>query len=84
MRWILGLVFVLSLVLSASAEVPNQLHYNGYLTNAVGEPVDCPDAIQCVAPFEVSFRLYSTETEGSPIWTQLNTCAADQIINDKK
>ena len=71
MRWVLALVFTLVFVASASAEVPQQLHYNGYLTNAVGEPVDCPDAIQCAESFQMSFRIYNSEDSGSPIWTEL-------------
>jgi hypothetical protein len=73
MRWVLGLILGFGLVVTASAEVPQQLHYNGYLTNAVGEAVDCPDTIQCALPLEMSFRLYDSEEGGTPLWTQLET-----------
>jgi hypothetical protein len=73
MRWFFGVFLALVVSVSVSAEVPQQLHYNGFLTNAVGEPVECPDAIQCASPLEMSFRLYSVEEGGSPIWSQLET-----------
>ena len=56
--------------LSAHAEVPQQLHYNGYLTNAVGDPVDCPDAIQCDAEYDLTFRLYGSPDEGAILWEE--------------
>jgi hypothetical protein len=58
-------------VATASAEVPQQLHYNGYLTNAVGEAVDCPDPIQCGDNFDLTFRIYAEEEGGSPIWDEV-------------
>jgi len=54
----------------ALAEVPQQLHYNGYLTNAVGEAVDCPDSIQCGDSFNFTFRLYQSAESGDPIWEE--------------
>jgi hypothetical protein len=59
------------LVCSASAEVPQQLHYNGYLTNAVGEAVDCPDPIQCDVLFDLTFRLYGSSEGGVAMWEEL-------------
>ncbi len=70
MRWILALVLGVGLVASAAAEVPQQLHYNGYLTNAVGEAVDCPDPIQCDTPVDLNFRFYSTAEDGEPLWEE--------------
>jgi hypothetical protein len=55
---------------SASAEVPQQLHYNGYLTNAVGDPVDCPDAIQCDTDHDLTFRIYESPDEGAVLWEE--------------
>jgi cysteine-rich repeat protein len=52
------------------AEVPQQLHYNGYLTNAAGEAVDCPDPIQCGDGFDFTFRLYQSADSGDPIWEE--------------
>ena len=66
-------LLLLSFFLTATAvqaDVPHQLHYNGYLTNAVGEAVNCPDAIQCAESFEFTLRLYSDEGATSPIWTE--------------
>jgi hypothetical protein len=55
---------------TAASDVPQQLHYNGYLTNAVGEAVDCPDAIQCAESYDLRFRLYGAAEGGSPIWEE--------------
>ncbi len=42
----------------AFGEVPSRLHYQGHLTNAAGEAVDCPDTIQCDTSYNLTFRLY--------------------------
>lgn len=70
MRWVLALVLALVFVVSASAEVPQQLHYNGYLTNAAGEAVDCPDSIQCAENYDLTVRIYSSEDSTVPLWTE--------------
>ena len=71
MRLFLALFLCLSIVTTASAEVPHLLHYNGYLTNEVNEPVDCPDAIQCGQTFDITFRIYTSAEGGSPIWDEM-------------
>ena len=70
MRWVLGLVLSFGLVVTVSAEVPQQLHYNGYLTNAAGEAVDCPDPIQCESPVDITFRMYGSSEGGVPVWEE--------------
>lgn len=70
MRWFGALTFSFVWVLSASALVPQQMHYNGYLTNAVGEPVNCPDSVVCAESFELTFRLYNSEESDTPIWEE--------------
>lgn len=57
-------------IASASAEVPQQLHYNGYLTNAAGEVIDCPDALQCAENYDITVRIYSSESSTVPLWTE--------------
>jgi len=63
-------------IASASAEVPQQLHYNGYLTNGAGEALDCPDPIQCGENFDISVRLYSSPDATAAIWNELHTNVA--------
>ena len=65
------LVIFLGLVPHATAEVPQQLHYSGYLTNAAGEAVDCPDSLQCAEVFDLNFKLYGSAEGGTPIWEEI-------------
>jgi hypothetical protein len=73
MRVVFYLAATFGLVLSASAEVPQQLHYNGFLTNAVGEAVDCSDPLQCADSYDLSVRIYASETSTVPLWDELHT-----------
>ena len=65
---------LLTLVLStavAHATVPERMHYQGYLTNAQGEAVHCPDALSCPdQSFDIAFRLYDEALGGDPIWVE--------------
>ena len=70
MRVSVALVFFGLMLSSASADVPAKVHYNGYLTNAVGEAVDCPDSIQCLAPVDITYRLYGSSEGGEAIWEE--------------
>jgi hypothetical protein len=54
----------------AAAEVPRVLHYQGYLTNAIGEPVNCTDPITCTESFTIFFRLYSEPNDTSALWQE--------------
>ncbi|MGB0591858.1 MAG: hypothetical protein ACPGU1_19435 [Myxococcota bacterium] len=50
MRHFITLAFVVAVIFAvtaATAAVPETLHYQGYLTNAVGDPVHCPDLVAC-------------------------------------
>ena len=76
MRLVSWLVFWFVFVAPAYAEVPQSLHYNGYLTNAVGEPLDCPDAMQCAENYDLTFRLYSVAEGGSPVWDEVEPSVA--------
>ena len=60
MRFLLLFTFISVWITPVSAAVPTQLHYNGYLTNAVGEGVDCPDALQCAETFSLTFHVHDT------------------------
>jgi uncharacterized protein (DUF2147 family) len=64
---------VLFSVVEVSADVPGRLHYNGFLTNAVGEPVDCPDPVQCLTSFDLTFRLYAAIDDTDFQWEETHT-----------
>jgi hypothetical protein len=56
---------------TATAAVPDTLHYQGYLTNAVGDPVHCPDAVACPdETFDLTFQLYDSAEGGDPLWEE--------------
>jgi hypothetical protein len=55
---------------TAAAEVPQRLHYQGYLTNAVGEAVDCPDPIQCADSINLTFKLYDDGLAEGALWQE--------------
>ena len=61
----------LSLASSAAAEVPRVMHYQGYLTDGQGQPVHCPDVLNCPdQQFDVTFRLYQDPFGGQPLWSE--------------
>ena len=66
-RWAVGLIAwacIAWLATAAAANVPQELHYQGYLTDAEGAPVHCPDAESCADVFDVTFRVYDTAEGG--------------------
>ena len=73
MKRFLGIVFWMVcfvLPIQAANAVPQILHYNAFLTNEVGEAVDCPDAVQCGEVFDLTFRLYESESSSVMIWEE--------------
>jgi subtilisin-like proprotein convertase family protein len=57
----------------AWASVPERLHYQGYLTNTVGEPIHCPDAETCPdGAFSLSFKLYDAAEGGEAFWSEVH------------
>jgi microcystin-dependent protein len=72
-RIIATAVLVLFAMVEVSADVPGRLHYNGFLTNAVGEPVDCPDPVQCLTSYDLTFRLYAAIDDTAFQWEESHT-----------
>ena len=73
------LAFTLGLLLvsGAHADVPDRLHYQGYLTNTEGEAVDCPTVEACPdESFTVTFRLYGEAEGGDPLWEESHESVA--------
>ncbi len=54
-------VFILTLGLTAHAQVPDSLSYQGYLTDSSGQAQ--------VEPLVIKFSIYAVETGGVPLWT---------------
>jgi hypothetical protein len=55
---------------SAFADVPQQLHYQGYLTNGAEEGINCPDPLQCETQYDLRFRIYDSEVSGVVLWEE--------------
>ena len=59
--------------LSAFAQVPERLQYQGYLTTAAGTPVDCASGDLCPSgPYTMSLRLYDVASGGVPVWEEIH------------
>ena len=70
-RILTTLTTLLLLSSTAQATVPERMHYQGYLTNADGEAVHCPDAVACPdQSFAITFRLYDSVEGGDPLWVE--------------
>ncbi|MDP6947159.1 MAG: hypothetical protein QF464_23620, partial [Myxococcota bacterium] len=74
LRAALAAVIMVALVAPrAQAEVPGELHYQGYLTTAAGEPVHCPNVVSCDwPPFALTFRLFGGAAGGEPLWEEVH------------
>jgi hypothetical protein len=52
----------------AHAQVPQRIHYQGYLTSASGQPVN--------ATLSMSFTLYDAASGGTPLWSETQPSVA--------
>jgi len=64
-----AVVFAFVFCVSASADIPEVMSYQGVLRDGSGNPV--PDG-----GYDVSFRIYDVETGGTPLWTETQTLTA--------
>jgi len=63
-------ILVLFFIITAFAEIPQLISYQGRLENGItGEPM--------AGTFILTFELYEVETGGSPIWMETHTVEAD-------
>jgi hypothetical protein len=76
MKLVYAIIFTAFLATPAIADVPQQMNYNGYLTNAIGEPIDCPDALQCDEIFDITLRIYEASEEGVVLWEETHSATA--------
>ncbi len=65
----MSLVMVVSMMFTATsfASVPDRLEYQGYLTDAVGTPINCQG---CATTYTFKFTLFDEQTAGSVLWTE--------------
>ena len=74
--WIQRIFFLLAVGIitissGALANVPQELHYQGVLTDDNGDVVDCPDAFSCNGlAYDITFRLYDQAQGGNVIWEE--------------
>ena len=73
----LGLTVFLWLFVASSAlaDVPARLEYQGYLTDAVGTPIDCQG---CFAPYNFKFSIFDAQADGTLLWSEVH--AATDVI----
>jgi len=68
---VLFTLLVLGLSSVAVADVPQILHYQGFLTDASGNAVDCPDSIACPGmQYSMTFRLYDSTDGDTVLWQE--------------
>ena len=59
------------LLTSQASAAPGVVHYHGYLTDTLGDPIDCPSADVCPSgPVSLTFRLYAEPAGGEPVWEE--------------
>ena len=54
----------------AQAQVPERLHYQGFLTNASGQPVECLNPLTCDQPLDMIFRLHPDAFSETVLWNE--------------
>ena len=68
---LMGLVTLWTL--SATAQVPERMQYQGFLKTADGTPVECPTGINCPGgPYTMTMRLYQAPVGGAPFWEEVH------------
>ena len=72
MRKSLIIVFLVSIHLSASADVPQTINYQGHLASSGGSPVN--------AAVDMTFTVYNAATSGSNLWAEVQTVQVNNGI----
>jgi hypothetical protein len=75
-RTLFSLVVMFSIISVAMGDVPNQLHYNGFATDGAGDPMNCPNAIECATSFDLKFRVYSEAEGGAVFWEETHSAVS--------
>ena len=66
----LSLVLVLASSATVVAQVPERMHYQGYLTTTSGDPIECLDPATCSEPVDMTFRIYSDANADALLWEE--------------
>jgi len=53
----------------AFGSVPARLEYQGYLTDAVGTPIDCQS---CDTPYTFKFSIFDEQADGTLLWSEVH------------
>ena len=62
---LLACILVIAGTISSQADVPRMIHYQGYLTDAGGSPVD--------GTMDLTFAIHSDSSGGTQLWTESKT-----------
>ena len=68
---------------TAWAQIPERMHYQGYLTFANGLPVECLDPATCQQPVDLTVRLYSDPLADALLWEEdhLGVVVVGGVVN---
>jgi hypothetical protein len=74
---------LIALASPTQAQVPERMHYQGYLTLANGAPVECADPANCDVPVELTFRIYADPVADVLLWEedQLDVVVVGGVFN---
>ena len=67
---VLGALALLLLPCLATAQVPERMHYQGFLTTASGIPIECIDPATCDSPVDLTFRIYADPIADVLLWEE--------------
>ena len=80
MRGFLTIVFCFLGAGLVLADVPQEIHYQGYLTDSAGTPIQC-SLQNCDIPISMTFRLYEQAEGGESLWSEThNTVLVEQGV----
>jgi hypothetical protein len=67
----------------AEAQVPERMHYQGILTLANGDPVECANPLTCDQPLDMTFRIHPDAFNDTVLWdeTQAGISVAAGLFN---
>ncbi len=69
----LHILIVIMLALSASAQTPRTMNYQGYLTDNLGQPITSGSE-------SITFRIYNVASGGSALWNETRTVAVESGV----
>jgi len=63
-------VTILLFAFQARAQVPERMHYQGFITTTTGLPVDCLNPATCDVPMDMTFRIYADPFADALLWEE--------------